>query len=128
MNFRSSGSRMQLVRSRFDKVMNVRRQEVVGYIPKAAPAINLAQDVELTATEQARCEAQIAELHKLEALRDELALLSLPETVERAARRLDAIEDLAARHEAARALLFAAGELTRKARKHVDLTDAELAS
>ena len=128
MNFRSLGSRMQIVRSRFDKVMNARRQEVVGYIPKATPAIQLTPGVELSAREQARCEAHLAELHQLDALRDELALLSLPETVERAARRLDVIEDPALREEAARVLLFAAGELTRKARKHVDLTDADLAS
>jgi hypothetical protein len=119
---------MQIVRSRYDKVMNARRQEVIGYIPKATPTIQLAQGVELSAPEQARCDAHVAELNKLDALRDELALLSLPETVERAARWLEAIEDAASRAEVARILLFAAGELTRKARKHVDLTDADLAS
>jgi hypothetical protein len=118
---------MQLVRSRFDKVMNARRQEVVGYIPKTNPTINVTQGVELTEQERARCDAQVAQLQHAEALRDELAALSLPETVERLGRHLERLEDPAAREEAARALLFAAGELTRKARKHLDLTDADLA-
>jgi hypothetical protein len=59
-------------------------------------------------------------------MRDELALLTLPETVERIGRHLDAMEDGPSRRLAAREALFAAEELRRRARKVADVTELDL--
>jgi predicted metal-dependent HD superfamily phosphohydrolase len=126
MDFRSAGTRFQLVRSVFDKVMNTRRTQVVGHISRQSLAVQASAGFTLTDAEQAACDRHVEQLRAAERLRDELALLTLPEAVERAARHLDLIEDAAARRAAARSMMFAAEELRRRARKATDITELDL--
>lgn len=120
MNFRSNGMRLIATRSTYDKVMNTVKFENIGYISKQNHTVNINEKFNASAQELESCSKEVGNLEKSQNLREELALLTLHDTVEQISRHLSREAASPQITELARKVLFHAEDLKRIARRHLD--------
>ncbi len=120
MDIVSRGDSVILMRSRFDEATQTSVKERIGTLSRRQPVLPPALAARLDAAEQAEVKAFFDRERDIVAKQDEVAALTLMETVTRAARHLSVEQDDAARYrlqasfrEAARVLSFAASPKAR---------------
>lgn len=81
MHFRLRKNIVQLVRTSYDRATKKPRATVIGRMPLRQPALTPELKRKLTETEIAEVEAWIEGHHRMNSLKEELAALTLPESI-----------------------------------------------